>query len=253
MNLPYTLGKFIRHPHLPCPWYTTLLAREVYYSVDKTSASPTYEIYQLRHGGIGMRHGRKYDWYATNSGPHPGTHFASVTMISQTCTNMHSSSPLPAIMVLPTSFFTVLESFENNSLWEIMTVDVDSKWIFTGIVGGTLAIAHDGSYMASKSAGICLAWVIMYCRGTKQWLGASVAEWSNDASNYQGELLGAAMAILLLRAASVTLVPPLPPTILHCNNCRVISHSNSPLMSLPKKQQQSNLIRLIKYLAGTNI
>jgi hypothetical protein len=89
-------------------------------------------------------------------------------MISQTCANMHSSSPLPAITVLPTSFIRVPESFGNNSLWENMTVDGDGEWICDGIVGGMLAIAHDGSYMASKLAGLCSAGVIMYCRGTKQ-------------------------------------------------------------------------------------
>jgi hypothetical protein len=132
-------------------------------------------------------------------------------------------------------------------------VDGDGKWICAGIVGGTLAIAHDGSYMASDLAGVCLAGVIMYCRGTKQWLKASVAERSNDASNHQGKLLGAAMALLILRAASVTLVPLLPNIVLHCDKHGVISHNNSPLTSLPKKQQQSDLIRLIKYLVGTNI
>ncbi len=120
----------------------------------------------------------------------------------------------------------VLESFGNNSLWENMMVDGDGEWTCNGIVGGTLAIAHDGSYMASESAGLCSAGVIMYCRGTKQWLKASVAELSNDASNYQGKLLGAAVAQLILRAASVTLVLPLPTTVLHCNNHGVTSHSN---------------------------
>ncbi len=165
---------------------------------------------------------------------------------------MHSSSPFPAVTVLPTSFFVVLESFGNNSLWENMTVDGDGEWICDGIVGGMLAIAHDRSYMASEPAGLCSAGVIMYCRGTKQWLKSSVAKWSNDASNYQGKLLGATVALLSLRATSVTLVPPLPTTVLHCNKHGDISHSNSPLTSLPEKQKQSDHIRLIKYLAGTN-
>jgi hypothetical protein len=65
---------------------------------------------------------------------------------------MHSSSPLPATTVLPISFFTVLESFGNNSLWENMTIDGDGKWISDGIVGGMLAITHNGSYMASELA-----------------------------------------------------------------------------------------------------
>jgi hypothetical protein len=77
-------------------------------------------------------------------------------------------------------------------------------------------------------------------------------EESDAASNYQGKLLGATVTLLILRAALVTIAPPLPITVLHCNNQEVIYHSNSPLVPLPKKQKQSNLIRLIKYLAGSN-
>jgi hypothetical protein len=65
-----------------------------------------------------------------------------------------------------------------------MRIDRDSKWICNGIVGGTLAIAHDGSYMPSELAELCSAGVIMYCRGAKQWLKASVAERSDDVSDY---------------------------------------------------------------------
>jgi hypothetical protein len=45
MHLPYTLGKFLRNPHLPWPWYTTLFAGEIYYSLDKDTACLTFEIY----------------------------------------------------------------------------------------------------------------------------------------------------------------------------------------------------------------
>jgi hypothetical protein len=52
-------------------------------------------------------HGRKYNWYLTNAGPHPGTHFASVMVMSRTCANMHSSSQFPAVRVLPTTFLGI--------------------------------------------------------------------------------------------------------------------------------------------------
>ena len=45
MHLLYTLGKFLCHPHLPQPWYTTLFAGEIYNSLDGNPAYPTYEIY----------------------------------------------------------------------------------------------------------------------------------------------------------------------------------------------------------------
>ncbi len=44
-NLPHTLGKLIHLSHLPCPWYKTLFAGEIYYSLDDDPAYPTYEIY----------------------------------------------------------------------------------------------------------------------------------------------------------------------------------------------------------------
>jgi hypothetical protein len=64
--------------------------------------------------------------------------------------------------------------------------------------------------------------------------------------------LGIAVALLILYATSVSLGTPLLTTAVHCNNCGVISHSNSPLSALPKKQKQANLIQLIKYLGGSN-
>jgi hypothetical protein len=97
-----------------------------------------------------------------------------------------------------------------------------------------------------------LAGVIMYCKAMRQWLKASVAEWSDAASNYRGKLLGAAVALLILRAASVSLSAPLPTTVLHCDNHGVISRSDSPLTAVPKNQKQANLIRLIKYLGDSN-
>jgi hypothetical protein len=45
---------------------------------------------------------------------------------------------------------------------------------------------------------------------------------------------------------------PYPRTTLLCNNKGVIGHSNSLLRSLLEKQQQADLIRVVKHLASTN-
>jgi hypothetical protein len=96
------------------------------------------------------------------------------------------------------------------------------------------------------------AGIIIYYKNTKQWLRVLVTEHSNAASNYRGELLGAVLALLILQAATSMMTTPYPWTTLHCDNKRVIRHSNSPLRSLPEKQQQADLIRLVKHLACTN-
>jgi hypothetical protein len=60
------------------------------------------------------------------------------------------------------------------------------------------------------------------------------------------------MSLLILCAASSTLLLPYPPIVLYCNNRGVINHGNTPLVSLPKKQHQEDLICHIKHLAGTS-
>jgi hypothetical protein len=83
--------------------------------------------------------------------------------------------------------------------------------------------------------------------------GAKVptTEWSVAASNYHGKLLGAILALLILHSALVTLASPFLHIMLNCDDCGVISHSNSSLASLPEKQKQSDPIRLIKFLVGS--
>jgi ribonuclease HI len=106
--------------------------------------------------------------------------------------------------------------------------------------------------MPKNAADICLAGVVMYCRATKNWLKVSVVERSNDASNYRGELIGAILSLLILRAATVNLVAPFSHAKLFCDNRGVIFHSNSPLFSLSEKQKQADMIQLIKHLSCTN-
>jgi hypothetical protein len=173
-------------------------------------------------------------------------------MNSQTCVNIHSSFPFLATIASPTALVEVLESFGNDSLWENMALDGDRAWISNGIAAGKLVIAHDRSYMSSESSSLCLAGLILYCRATRQWLKTLVVKRSDASSNYCGKLWGAAVALLISRPTSVSLVTPLRITVLHWDNRGVISHSNSSLTAPPEKQKQANLIQLIKYLGGSN-
>ena len=176
------MGKFLKAPHLQCQWFTTLRATEVYY-VPSNTPTRTYEIYKLQRNRVSTRHGRRYELHSRQSGLHPGTHYASITMASSSCAILHSLCPFPLVTPPPVLFHEVLASYGNDSLWENMVVDGDGSWIGTGIAAGTLTLAHDGSYMASHSANLCSAGVVLYCSATKQWLKASVSERSDAASS----------------------------------------------------------------------
>ncbi len=70
--------------------------------------------------------------------------------------------------------------------------------------------------------------------------------------DYRGELLGAVMALLILRAAMANEdTATRAQQVILCDNRGVISHGNSPLQSLLEKQKQSDLIRLMKLLSST--
>ena len=108
---------------------------------------------------------------------------------------------IPEELPSPASFFETLQLFGNSSLWDNLLVDGDGEWIGRAVRTGSLCIAHDGSYMPETSTIICSAGVVMYCKTFRCCLKLSIAEKSDVASNYRGELLGAVMALLILRAA----------------------------------------------------
>jgi hypothetical protein len=165
---------------------------------------------------------------------------------------MHSKTPRPQETVPLASFLEVLLLYVNPGLWENLSFDDDGKWIWQSVEQRSLVIAHNGSYMPKESTAHCSAGVIMYCSASKKWLKCSIVERSNAASNYRGELLGAVMALLILRVATEKCSHPYPRQTLYCNNRGVIQHSNTPWIALTEKQNQANLIRLIKHLSSSN-
>jgi hypothetical protein len=143
--LPYTLGKYLRKPHLPWSWYTTTDADYLY--CGSLTILSLHDIYHCRRTGVGTRYRKKYDWVRTDPGGHPRTLYASVTMRDETCAILHSTASIIEVIPTPMSFLKTLESFENSSLWGNLSVDGDGEWIGQAVRNGSLYIAHNGSYM----------------------------------------------------------------------------------------------------------
>ena len=83
-----------------------------------------------------------------------------------------------------------------------MHCDDDGGWIRRAIRMGTLVISHDGSYMPEKSSKVSGAGILAYCTSTGSSLKIGLAEKSESASSYRGEILGGILAQLILRAAT---------------------------------------------------
>ena len=78
-------------------------------------------------------------------------------------------------------FWEVLHSSENQSLWNNFQCEGDGKWIYQGMILGTLGIVHEGSYMPKVSEEVCSeAFMILDTHTGKRAKGV-VAEKSKDA------------------------------------------------------------------------
>jgi hypothetical protein len=165
-------------------------------------------------------------------------------MYNEICAIMHSNTLIVKPIPLLATFQERLDSFDNPSLWENLSYDHDREWIQEGLLRGLLCIAYGGSFMAEESTKHCSTGVIIYCRSSRQWLKSSIAESLEAASNYCRELLGAVIALLILRASSHNLTGPLPAITLFCDNRGVLSHGNNP--------KQADHIRLIKLLSASS-
>jgi hypothetical protein len=81
-------------PHLPIQWFTDNQSSELFLE-GLDSTNPTYDRYIPQTDRVATRHRRKYKWVSTDYGQHPVTGFASVTMVSPTVAELHSSILLP--------------------------------------------------------------------------------------------------------------------------------------------------------------
>ena len=211
-----------------------------------------YDVFEKDPSSRVTRHGVQYQWTSTWVGELPGDCYATVHHVSEMTVTLHSKALYPATPDQPTTFWSALHSFPNQSLWRHLVCDGDGGWIRRGMILGSLAIVHDGSYQEHISTQVSSAGVYIYCKITRKMAKCGVAEHSDDASNYRGEILGAIIAQLILRASSRRASSPFQPVTIYCDNQGVLAHGNDPSSSLSEKQPQADLLRYLKQLIREN-
>ena len=126
--LPRVLGAFCVPPHLPMEWNMDSNSSLLYYTGGEDTTD-SYQVYIPCDHRMTTRFGQKFDWSTCVIGHHPGTHYASVSMIRESCAELHSMAPYPVAPIPPVSFKDVLFSHGHIELWEQMSVDGDGEWI----------------------------------------------------------------------------------------------------------------------------
>jgi hypothetical protein len=102
--------------------------------------------------------------------------------------------------------------------------------------------------MKEVAADICSAAVMIYCTRTRQTCTCTIVEYSSSAGSYRGKILGAILAQLILRAASLGMIGPFPVLNEDCNNNGVVLHGNSYSKPLPASQTKADVLRVMKKL-----
>jgi hypothetical protein len=242
------LGRYLRDPPTTQIWFVSEDRSHVYRWIDDDSYAVLTPPPLLRR----TRHGTTYRWTHSCLGTVPPSDWASVHIVSQMQIQLHSSTPQPLIPDTNSSFLDVLASFENQSLWKFFKCDGDGEWIKRGLLMGTIAIGHDGSYMPKVHPNVCAGAVLIVCRRTKQRASCTVVEHHKAADNYRGELLAALLAQLILRAATSRASLPYKPLRCDSDNMGVVIHGNHPSRPLKADQVQADVLRVFKYLVRTN-
>ena len=93
---------------------------------------------------------------------------------------------------------------------------------------------------------------MIFCSHTKCQAKGVVAEWSENADNYQAEILGGILIQLVLRAASQTPNSVYEPVDIDCDNQGVVTHGNTSTCVLKAKQQQADILHSFKKLVTEN-
>jgi hypothetical protein len=175
--------------------------------------------------------------------------YASIVRVDDDTVILHSWVPEYQTPAAPTStFWQAIRNDGNQSLWRTLKCNGDGAWIGQGLLAGTLLVAHDGSYMKEVVADMCSAVVMIYCTRTRQMCTCIIVEYSSSAGSYRGEIPGAILAQLILRAASLGIIGPFPVLNEDCDNNGVVLHGNSFSKPLPASQTQADVLRVMKKL-----
>ncbi len=89
---------------------------------------------------------------------------------------------------------------------------------------------------------------MIYCTRTRQTCTCTIVECSSLASSYRGEILGAILTQLILRAASLGTIGLFPVLNEDCDNNGVVFHGNSYSKPLPASQTQADVLQVMKKL-----
>ena len=141
-TLSRPLGKYVHNPPLPYLWQYSA-STDVLFRFHSLSAS-TVDLF-VPSGERSRRHASRYVFSSTAALPPTATHYASLVSSSPYEAVVHSITCVPLAPPFR-SLQEVLDSYDDQVVWEQFSYDGDGTWILHDLLRGSLVIVHDGSY-----------------------------------------------------------------------------------------------------------
>ena len=163
--------------------------------------------------------------------------------------SLHSVASLPSQAIKPSTFLEVLESFHTPSLFDHLEYTGNPDvWVYDGLLRGTLRMVHDGSYMVNMAPDMCSAAVIICLTDSAEKMTCVIAERSDSADNYRGEILGAVIGLLLIHSVLSCHESQEETLSCHCDNMGVVKHANKKYEGLTVNQVQADVLAVMKHV-----
>ena len=244
------LGDYTAKPHKPDVWFTNELRTHAFC---RTSTG-RYRQYIKDDAVRGTRFGSRYRIQEEEVDEPIYNSRLSIKSEGSGETILFHSSWVIKSPSIPSQQPTMRERInrqENQSLWTNLNMDGDGEWLYDALIGGTLEISHDGSYMNDLARDVCACGVVFHCTRTNKYADLTWAEQSTPqiATNYRGEILGGLATQLFLNIlVDGRSVEGYTPPRIGCDNMGVVKHAQTARRPLLEKQVQADILRPFKRL-----
>ena len=134
-QLQNRLGKYTKETHRKMRWSASNDCTKLYFEYDASEdGAKQYGIYEKDKMAQTTRFGQRYSEKEVRIGIPPVCKYASIRQVSKKVVTLHSTVARPLPPLQHSTFWAILRSFPNQSMWRNFICDGDGEWIHRGML-----------------------------------------------------------------------------------------------------------------------
>ena len=165
LTLESPLGKYLVLPHNDTGWYASADEKSLFH----LRADGDYDVFQLPSNRQTTRRAKYLRDQSLRGQGSPARHKLATATLEEDGNSaiLHSTAAQPtAPQQNYDTLLNALQSGTHPELWDNFECDGDGWWIGDALLGGTLNMVSDGSYMQERHKGACSCAFVLHCSAT---------------------------------------------------------------------------------------